>query len=331
MRNAERLWTTAYWSSWADTLPMIREHHPRVADHTPFSLTQGRGGFHLEAAHESRDRQAWPQNGVMWTEANAQGVTWTTSSTVSLAWSGSPLPRLRPTKCSLAPCGRAWTPQTELWYDHREAQWRASRSSRHLSRPRPGSTLRASLSSCSGASSLCVLQLAGVASHLIHEVTTGELALTQGFLVAAGSRWKVALHESAERQAPGCRSTSVSKTWISIQGREQITAVWKWSPTVCLSSTAHSMLWTPRWSAQCELTDPPRAALDQARRTKERTYPELTGEQGRARLVVLACATGGRWSEEAQSFLRHLAREGTIKMVKRFVLFIPSVTESVAC
>ena len=50
------------------------------------------------------------------------------------------------------------------------------------------------------------------------------------------------------------------------------------------------------------------AALDQARRTKERTYPELTGEQGRARLVVLVCETGGRWSEEAQSFLRHLAR-----------------------
>ena len=49
------------------------------------------------------------------------------------------------------------------------------------------------------------------------------------------------------------------------------------------------------------------AALDQARRTKERRYPELTGEFGRARLVVLACETGGRWSEEAHDFLRHLA------------------------
>ena len=36
--------------------------------------------------------------------------------------------------------------------------------------------------------------------------------------------------------------------------------------------------------------------------------PERTHEQGRARLVVFACETGGRWSEEAQSFLRHLAR-----------------------
>ena len=55
LRNAERLRTTAYWSTWADTLPMIRERHPRVADHILVSLSQGGGGFHLEAAHESRD------------------------------------------------------------------------------------------------------------------------------------------------------------------------------------------------------------------------------------------------------------------------------------
>ena len=33
-----------------------------------------------------------------------------------------------------------------------------------------------------------------------------------------------------------------------------------------------------------------------------------SGEQGRARLVVLARETGGRWSEEAQDFLMQLAR-----------------------
>ena len=41
------------------------------------------------------------------------------------------------------------------------------------------------------------------------------------------------------------------------------------------------------------------------RRTKERTCPELTGEHGRARFVVLACETGGRWSEESHSFPNH--------------------------
>ena len=45
-----------------------------------------------------------------------------------------------------------------------------------------------------------------------------------------------------------------------------------------------------------------------ARRRKERTYPELTGEAGRARLVVLAAEVGGRWSEETAQFLRGLAK-----------------------
>ena len=48
--------------------------------------------------------------------------------------------------------------------------------------------------------------------------------------------------------------------------------------------------------------------LAQARRRKERTYPELVGRRSRARLVVLAGEVGGRWSEETQTFLRILAR-----------------------
>ena len=42
------------------------------------------------------------------------------------------------------------------------------------------------------------------------------------------------------------------------------------------------------------------AALDQARRRKERQH-------GRARLVVLGCEVGGRWSEESRQFLASLA------------------------
>ena len=44
-------------------------------------------------------------------------------------------------------------------------------------------------------------------------------------------------------------------------------------------------------------------ALAAARRTKERTYPELTGEGGRARLVVLGAEVGGRWLAETAQFL----------------------------
>ena len=49
-------------------------------------------------------------------------------------------------------------------------------------------------------------------------------------------------------------------------------------------------------------------ALAEARRRKERTYPELVQPGRRARLVVVAGEVGGRWSEEAISFIRHLAK-----------------------
>ena len=49
------------------------------------------------------------------------------------------------------------------------------------------------------------------------------------------------------------------------------------------------------------------AALALARRRKERTYPELLRSE-RCRLVVLAVEVGGRWSDEAASFVRALAR-----------------------
>ena len=49
------------------------------------------------------------------------------------------------------------------------------------------------------------------------------------------------------------------------------------------------------------------AALQDARRTKERTYPELLRNR-RCRLVVLGIEVGGRCSNEASSFVRMLAQ-----------------------
>ena len=48
------------------------------------------------------------------------------------------------------------------------------------------------------------------------------------------------------------------------------------------------------------------AALQDARRNKERTYPELL-QNRRCRLVVLGIEIGGRWSNEASNFIRILA------------------------
>ena len=50
------------------------------------------------------------------------------------------------------------------------------------------------------------------------------------------------------------------------------------------------------------------AALEAARRRKERTYPELAGDGGRGRLVVLAAEVGGRWSTQTAQFLSALAK-----------------------
>ena len=64
-----------------------------------------------------------------------------------------------------------------------------------------------------------------------------------------------------------------------------------------LSSSGEPHLGTP---------DMDGAALLQARREKEATYPEFTAP-GRCRLVVVAIETGGRWSDEAVDFVRQLA------------------------
>ena len=49
-------------------------------------------------------------------------------------------------------------------------------------------------------------------------------------------------------------------------------------------------------------------ALNRARKKKETTYPELVRPGSRARLVVLALEVGGRWSQEARTFVQLLAQ-----------------------
>ena len=48
-------------------------------------------------------------------------------------------------------------------------------------------------------------------------------------------------------------------------------------------------------------------ALVEARRRKERTYPEFAGDEGRVRLVVLTAEVGGRWSADTLQFLKQQA------------------------
>ena len=58
--------------------------------------------------------------------------------------------------------------------------------------------------------------------------------------------------------------------------------------------------------AQCSTRDG--VALEEARRTKERKYPELAGNGGRARLMVVAAEVVGRFSAEAAHFFHESPR-----------------------
>ena len=60
-------------------------------------------------------------------------------------------------------------------------------------------------------------------------------------------------------------------------------------------------------TAQPRAADEDGVQLAVARGRKEATYPELIGSR-RCRLVVLGLEVGGRWSEEALTFVRLLAR-----------------------
>ena len=60
----------------------------------------------------------------------------------------------------------------------------------------------------------------------------------------------------------------------------------------------------PLWGGMQLAVDTP----SQARRAKERTYPELLRPDSRCRLVVLALEVGGRFSPETVDFVQRLAR-----------------------
>ena len=65
------------------------------------------------------------------------------------------------------------------------------------------------------------------------------------------------------------------------------------------------------------------AALAFARRRKDRTFPELAGGRGRARLVVIAAETGGRFAEETQTLFRLLAQKQRLAPPRSLCEFVP--------
>ena len=76
---------------------------------------------------------------------------------------------------------------------------------------------------------------------------------------------------------------------------------------LALSLVVSSLPWNRDGRARRGTAQQNGKPLEEARRRKERTYSELAGEGGRARLIVLGAEVGGRWSEETAEFLSSLA------------------------
>ena len=87
-----------------------------------------------------------------------------------------------------------------------------------------------------------------------------------------------------------------------------------------LCSMARKSQWTQPWCLLSEgmgmLVASVRTTMEQLwskHDTRRKTYPKLARPRGgRARLVVLGCEIGGRWSDEARDFVSQLAKaQGT--------------------
>ena len=162
------------------------------------------------------------------------------------------------------------------------------------------------------------LVTAGAVALLTLMATTAQRARNQGFSETAVHLW-IPLERAAARmcRAAGARvTTNTLLTDLNIdhihrQDDRRIEVIANGLPIsggaqLAVDTTIFSPLTTDgqprRRAGQYAGT-----ALTETRRRKERTYPEFMRSR-RCRLVVLGIETGGKWSEEAASFVKLLAR-----------------------
>ena len=101
-------------------------------------------------------------------------------------------------------------------------------------------------------------------------------------------------------RAPQSQRMCSSEIWL--WNGCTLTAGDRWSPSLQVSAT-HSRHHTGVTAGRRRAT-----AHLEAKRRKERTFPEPWQRHSRTRLVVLTAEIGGKWPEEAADFLTQLAR-----------------------
>ena len=111
----------------------------------------------------------------------------------------------------------------------------------------------------------------------------------------------------SRKQVEGSPPTVASGTWMLSRRTSWMNVTSKFSMTACFCSTECRWPWAQRWSFALRRDGTPRplcvdvdgAALEVARRRKDFHHPELSGRQGRTRLV-----TPMRVVEKVEVFVR---------------------------
>ena len=141
---------------------------------------------------------------------------------------------------------------------------------------------------------------AGVAFQMINLAITAQHARGQGCWEGGDSHSRAQQQEFAEKPEDAWRPTCLCGKWtleLRMCGQPSFGGCGRWTPTV---------RWSPIGSGHDTCVSSP--GRRSARRKKARTDPELVAAGARARLVVLALEVGGRWSQEASTFVKLLAK-----------------------
>ena len=321
LRSAPRVSKAAYWSSWAECVQTTAKRQPAVAEQLVAALTNREPGRHLESAVESRERlldagflaPVWrdftgdhsPRPGRCNLDDAEPGSRhgWQQVSSMTLEecfvrnylWprlralfrsQGGPLASVPCTCFPIAPHCR-FDPQPfrvlllrRLWL------------------PLP-STSR----NCQ-----CGLPLDSRGHHRAACAVAGVLGRRGFTLESAAAR---VCREAGARVSLDVRVKDMDLARPDALDNRRLEVVADGLPLfqgaqLAVDTTAVSVL-RRDGAPRRRVVSQDGAALDAARRRKERVYPELTGQLGRTRLVVLACEVAGRWSEGSVDFLNQLA------------------------
>ena len=289
LRSAARTSPSAFWASWADSLPMVERRHPEVATHIVEMLSSYPSTPCLEAAVQAEGLHALPGfTPPSWhelalgarplprePEENEPGTSCTGGNTR--------LPHVRSVSTeagSSRPCPTPNEPgPVSKW------SWSCSPSQCVRQVLRRGSTLPCSaLFSCGVfvSHSPHPSASAGVAVHSTLLATTGQFARGLGCWEGGDLRWRAPLRDCREG---GARVTA------NVMVRDMDVAA-NLGDARKLEIVPCSVECSWRSIRRCDGSALPRCAnfdgadLQVARR-KERAYPEVAGPHGRARLVVL--------------------------------------------